>query len=270
MRRGKVAGQLGVEGGHQIGSSLSAIRTYYDLGVRYMTLTHTCHSPLADSCGYMERPAAGDATGNLKPRWNGLSSFGRTAVREMNRLGMMVDLSHTSPKTASDVLSHSRAPPIFSHSNARGVHSHSRNIPDSVLRRIGSMDPRRKGTFNLSDDGERGQGWGVDTNEVDKPIPSGDVVIMLNFSPVFVSEFSDGSGVRANVSFMADHADYIGRLAGREHIGIGSDFDGIDSVPEGLEDVSMYPNLIVELIRRGWTDNEIMGVTSGKPTFVNR
>ncbi|KWU46703.1 hypothetical protein RHOSPDRAFT_14757 [Rhodotorula sp. JG-1b] len=233
MRRGKFGGMLGVEGGHQLGSSLSTIRTYFDLGVRYITLTHTCHSALADSCGYVERPAAHDLVAGtpLAPRWNGLSPFGRTAVREMNRLGMMVDLSHTSPKTASDALSHSLAPVIFSHSNARGVHSHSRNIPDSILRRIGSIDAH--------------------------------VLIMLNFSPTFVSEWSDGSGSRANVSLMADHADYIGRLAGREHVGIGSDFDGIEDVPEGLEDVSKYPNLIAELLRRGWSDAEVMGLTSG-------
>lgn len=266
MRRGKFGGMLGVEGGHQLGSSLSTIRTYFDLGVRYITLTHTCHSALADSCGYVERPSAHDLVAGtpLAPRWNGLSSFGRTAVREMNRLGMMVDLSHTSPKTASDALSHSLAPVIFSHSNARGVHSHSRNIPDSILRRIGSIDSRRKGTFNLSEDGEKGQGWGADTGEVDKPVPSGDVLIMLNFSPTFVSEWSDGSGPRANVSLMADHAEYIGRLAGREHVGIGSDFDGIEDVPEGLEDVSKYPNLIAELLRRGWSDAEVMGLTSGE------
>ena len=266
MRRGKFGGMLGVEGGHQLGSSLSTIRTYFDVGVRYITLTHTCHSALADSCGYVERPSAHDLVAGtpLAPRWNGLSPFGRTAVREMNRLGMMVDLSHTSPKTASDALSHSLAPVIFSHSNARGVHLHSRNIPDSILRRIGSIDSRRKGTFNLSEDGEKGQGWGADTGEVDKPVPSGDVLIMLNFSPTFVSEWSDGSGLRANVSLMADHADYIGRLAGREHVGIGSDFDGIEDVPEGLEDVSKYPNLIAELLRRGWSDAEVMGLTSGE------
>lgn len=267
MKRGKFGGMLGVEGGHQIGSSLSSIRTYFDLGVRYMTLTHTCHSPLADSCGYVEHPSPDDldaANAPLKPRWNGLSHFGRTAIREMNRLGMMVDVSHTSPKTASDALSHSLAPVIFSHSNARGVHSHSRNIPDAILRRIGSLNPSRRGKFNLSSDGEEGRGWGADSGEVDKPVLGGDVLIMLNFSPTFVSEWSDGSGLRSNVSLVADHADYIGRLAGREHVGIGSDFDGIDAVPEGLEDVSKYPNLVTELLRRGWSDKEVMGLTSGE------
>ncbi|BGP36607.1 hypothetical protein JCM10450v2_000497 [Rhodotorula kratochvilovae] len=257
MKRGKVGGMLGVEGGHQLGSSLSTLRAYHALGVRYVTLTHSCHSPLADSCGMQGAP--------LKPRWNGLSPFGHTAVREMNRLGVAVDISHTAPKTASDVLSHSLAPPIFSHSNARGVHPVVRNVPDAILRRIGSIDPDLRGKFNLSEDGERGQGWGADNGEAKKHVPSGDAIVMLNFAPPFVSEFpgeKDG-GRRADVQAMADHADYIGRLAGREHVGIGSDFDGIESTPEGLEDVSTYPNLVAELVRRGWSDDEIRGLTSG-------
>ncbi|GAA6004489.1 hypothetical protein JCM10207_000750 [Rhodosporidiobolus poonsookiae] len=255
IKRGKIGGMLGIEGGHQLGASLSTIRAYYDLGVRYITLTHSCHSPLADSCGLQEKPTT--------PRWNGLSSFGKTAIKEMNRLGMIVDVSHTHPKSASDALSLSRAPVIFSHSNARGVHGVVRNVPDAILRRIGNLDPKRHGSFNLSEDGEQGHGWGADNGEVDKEIPGGDTVIMLNFAPGFVSEWGDGKGLRANVSLMADHADYIGRLAGRQYVGIGSDFDGIEDVPEGLEDVSMYPNLIAELIKRGWTDKEIYGLTNG-------
>ncbi|GAA5852969.1 hypothetical protein JCM9279_000097 [Rhodotorula babjevae] len=255
MKRGKIGGMLGVEGGHQLGSSLSTLRTYFSLGVRYVTLTHTCHSAVADSCGSQSAP--------LDAHWDGLSPFGHAFVREANRLGMAIDLSHTHPKTASDVLTHSVAPPIFSHSNARGVHNVVRNVPDSVLRRIGSIDPARRGTFNLSHDGERGRGWGADSGEVDKDVPSGDCVVMLNFSPSFVSELPGGEGRRADVEAMADHADYIGKLAGREHVGIGSDFDGIEAVPEGLEDTSKYPNLIAELIKRGWSDKEIKGLTSG-------
>ncbi|KAK4703372.1 membrane dipeptidase, partial [Phenoliferia sp. Uapishka_3] len=284
MRKGKIGGMLGVEGGHQLGNSLSSLRTYYALGARYLTLTHTCHNALADSCGYQGAP--------LKPRWGGLSSFGKTAVKEMNRLGMMLDLSHTDPSTASDALTLSLSPPIFSHSNARGVHAAVRNVPDSILRRIGATSNRshchRKHLADASSalDGEGGLGWGNDTDEATKPVPSGrqklfiqlllrasslfittlgDSLIMLNFSPGFVSEWDDGSpgGVRANVSSVADHADYIGRLAGREHVGIGSDFDGIANVPEGLEDASKYPALIAELITRGWSDLEIKGLTGG-------
>ena len=211
-----------------------------------MTLTHTCDNALGDTC----------TPSPLASRWNGLSVFGRHAVRELNRLGVMVDLSHVSPQTASDALSLSTAPVIFSHSNARGVHPHPRNVPDSILRRIGKLtDPHR--AFNLSRDGERGVGWGADTNEVDKVIPGGDALVCLNFSPDFISD------TRANVSSMADHADYIARLAGKEHVAIGSDFDGILSVPDGLEDVSKYPALVAELIRRGWSDREIVGLAGG-------
>ena len=172
----------------------------------------------------------------------------------------MVDISHTAPKTASDVLTHSLAPPIFSHSNARGIHQVVRNIPDSILRRIGQLSSPSSSSFDLSHDGERGHGWGNDTNEVERKIPSGDTIIMLNFLPDFVSEYPDGSGSPANVQRVADHADYIGRLAGREHVGIGSDFDGIDHGPIGLEDVSKYPALIEELLKRGWNDREIEGL----------
>ncbi|GAA5898726.1 hypothetical protein JCM6882_000908 [Rhodosporidiobolus microsporus] len=257
MKKGKIGGMLGVEGGHQLGSSLSSLRAYYALGVRYVTLTHACNSPYADSCGMQGQ--------DFPVRWNGLSPFGHAAVAEMNRLGMMVDVSHTHPKSASDALTASKAPVIFSHSNARGVHDVVRNVPDSILRRIGNLDPSRKGSYNLSEDGEKGQGWGAEMGEDERDIPGGDAIVMLNFNPGFVSEFEDGSGRgrRADVSAMADHADYIGKLAGREHVGIGSDFDGIGSVPEGLEDVSTYPNLIAELIKRGWSDKEILGLTSG-------
>ncbi|GAA6058740.1 hypothetical protein JCM10212_003428 [Sporobolomyces blumeae] len=252
MRRGKIAGMLGVEGGHQIGSSLSAIRTYFALGVRYITLTHTCNNALADSCGTQ--------TTSISSRWDGLSPFGVEAVKESNRLGMIIDLSHTAPKTASDALSVSEAPVIFSHSNARGVHAAVRNVPDSILRRIGRINhPNR--SFNLTEDGEGGKGWGADTGEAEKAVKAGDTIIMLNFSPDFVSQWPDKTGRRANVSLVADHADYIGKLAGRDKIGIGSDFDGILDVPEGLSDTSEYPNLITELIRRGWSDKEIKGVT---------
>ncbi|KAM0756415.1 hypothetical protein T439DRAFT_321112 [Meredithblackwellia eburnea MCA 4105] len=258
LKNGKIGGMLGVEGGHQLGNTLSALRTYYSLGARYVTLTHTCHNAIADSCGYQSK--------QLKPRWGGLSPFGKTAIKEMNRLGMIIDLSHTDPSTASDALSLSLSPPIFSHSNARGVHSAVRNVPDSILRRIGKTSSSPVlGRSVMNADGEGGLGWGNDTGEADKPVPSGDSIIMLNFSPDFISEWSGGEpgSVRANVSLVADHADYIGQLAGREHVGIGSDFDGIARVPEGLEDTSKYPSLIAELIKRGWTDSEIAGLTSG-------
>ncbi|KAI5481439.1 glycerone kinase [Pseudohyphozyma bogoriensis] len=275
MKKGKIAGMIGVEGAHQLGSSLASIRTYFALGVRYITLSHTCHNALADSCGMQGVPIA--------PRWGGLSPFGRVAIEEMNRLGMVsreplfrtpyslshsipflkiVDISHTHPATASQALSLSLAPPIFSHSNARGLHPVVRNVPDTILRRIGAINKSRA-PYDPEEDGEGGKGWGSDTDEATKEIPSGDTIIMLNFAPQFISEWDDGTGLRANISLLADHADYIGKLAGREHVGIGSDYDGIGSTPEGLEDVSKYPGLVAELIARGWTDAEISGLVSG-------
>jgi membrane dipeptidase len=125
-----------------------------------VTLTHTCHNALADSCGMQGTPIA--------PRWGGLSPFGRVAIKEMNRLGMIVDVSHTAPSTASDALTLSIAPPIFSHSNARGVHGAVRNVPDSILRRIGRIGNEDRDKVDLSKDGERGLGWGNDTNEAEK------------------------------------------------------------------------------------------------------
>lgn len=156
------------------------MRTFFALGARYVscasnvarceladlpsyvqvTLTHTCHNALADSCGMQGTPIA--------PRWGGLSPFGRVAVKEMNRLGMIVDISHTAPSTASDVLTLSLAPPIFSHSNARGVHAAVRNVPDSILRRIGRIGNESKGKIDLSKDGEHGRGWGNETGEAER------------------------------------------------------------------------------------------------------
>jgi membrane dipeptidase len=219
----------------------------------------------------------------LEDRWGGLSAFGEAAIVEMNRLGIvsasptylsllpltlsqMVDLSHTSPATCSQALSLSRSPPIFSHSNARGMHPSVRNIPDSLLRRIG-------GTLPEPSDGEGGMGWGG--NGTVEAVRAGDALISLNFSPPFISD--EGADVIALASTSpsssrgvctermgSDHADYIGRLAGRHHVGIGSDFDGIATTPKGLEDASRYPFLIAELIRRGWTDKEIIGVSGGQ------
>lgn len=237
------------DSGHQLGSSLGVLRQYAELGVRYVTLSHTCNNAVADTCGY-------DGVEAVKPRWNGLSPWGHLVVQEMNRLGVMVDVSHTSPKTASDALSFSRAPVIFSHSNARGQHFSVRNVPDSILRRIGRLNGHRP-SGDLRLDGEKGLGWGNDTGEVDKPIPGGDALVMLNFSPAFLAPNNT-----ANVNSVADHADYIGRLTGRAHVGIGSDFDGIQNVPQGLEDVSRYPHLFAELYRRGWSDRELEGLAN--------
>jgi membrane dipeptidase len=244
FKRGRIASLLGMEGGHAIENSLGALRAYYDLGARYLTLTHNVTLDWAD--------AAMDTI-----RHNGLTEFGREVVREMNRLGMLVDLSHVSPETMSDVLNVAEAPVIFSHSSARALTDHKRNVPDSILARL----PKNGG------------------------------VVMVTFVPAFVSpevaawearfreqegdrlkaSASDTAEVRrltreyeannprpnATLNQVADHIEHVRRVAGVDHVGIGSDFDGIDTVPEGLEDVSTFPQLFAELIRRGWSDADL-------------
>ncbi len=202
---GKIASLLGMEGGHAIENSLGALRAFFDLGVRYMTLTHWATVDWAD--------AATDSA-----RHGGLSRFGEEVIREMNRMGMLVDLSHVSPATMSDVLNVSRAPVIFSHSSAKGLRDHPRNVPDSILARM----------------------------------PDNGGVVMVNFVPSFLTY--DGN---ATIATVADHIEYVRDMAGIDHVGIGSDFDGIESEPVGLEDVSTYPALFVELSRRGWTEDEL-------------
>lgn len=215
--QGKIASLLGAEGAHQIGNSIAVLRQLYGLGVRYMTLTHMCHNAFADSGGYLEP---------LPPLHGGLSKFGYRLIDEMNRLGMLVDLSHTSDQTAEQSLKYSKAPVIWSHSSARAIHNVSRNVPDYLLELIKTG--------------------------------KNDAVVMVNFAPQFVAP--DG---KATLQSVAHHVDHVGNVAGREHVGIGSDFDGIGSVPVGLEDVSKYPALVTELFKRGWSAKDLKGLTGG-------
>jgi membrane dipeptidase len=211
---------LGMEGGHAIENSLGALRAFFDLGVRYMTLTHGGTIDWLDSA-------------TDEPRHNGLTAFGAEVVREMNRLGMLVDLSHVSPKGMADVLDVAEAPVIFSHSSARALTDHPRNVPDAILQRL----------------------------------PENGGVVMVTFVPSFVSEAvrtHDGppeDAPRATLSDVADHVEHVRDQAGIDHVGIGSDFDGISSTPVGLEDVSTYPALLKELSRRGWTEEELRKLT---------
>ena len=201
---GKIASLLGLEGGHVIENSLGTLRAFHELGARYMTLTH---SASIDWAGSSEGPPE-----------NGLTDFGREVVREMNRLGMLVDLSHVSDATMSDVLDVTEAPVIFSHSSVRALTEHHRNVPDSILTRL--------------------------------PVNGG--IIMIAFYPPFVSD--NGT---ADLADVADHIDYVKTYVGEDHVGLGSDFDGIQVVVEGLEDVSKFPELIAELSRRGWTESQL-------------
>jgi membrane dipeptidase len=243
-QRGRIGSLLGLEGGHAIENSLGALRVYYELGARYMTLTHNVTLDWAD--------AAMDQT-----KHNGLTKFGEEVVREMNRVGMLVDLSHVSPATMSDALNTTEAPVIFSHSSARALTDVPRNVPDSILRRL----------------------------------PTNGGVVMVTFVPSFVSQAvadhanrqaaaardfrnrlgSDSAAIqreldawtranpapRATLSQVADHIEHIRKTASVDNVGIGGDFDGITEVVQGLEDVSTYPALFAELSRRGWSEADL-------------
>jgi membrane dipeptidase len=211
---GKTASLIGVEGGHAIANSLPTLRMFYDLGVRYMTLTHSASLPWAD--------AAGDSAG-----LGGLSEFGREVVREMNRLGMLVDISHVTADVMRDVLETSAAPVIFSHSSARAIRDVERNVPDDVLSRL----------------------------------PANGGVVMVNFYSDFL--VPEGAERPGDVGTIADHIDHIVAVAGVDHVGIGSDFDGVDELPAGMDDVSMLPNLTAELVRRGYSDEDILKILGG-------
>ena len=244
FKKGKIASLIGMEGGHSIDNSLAALRMFHRLGARYMTITHSKNISWADS--------ATDA-----PKLGGLSSFGEEVIREMNWLGMLVDLSHVSPDTMADAIAVSAAPVIFSHSSARAINDVPRNVPDKVLQ----MLPKNGGvvmvTFVPGFLSPKVAAWGKqqtdETNRLLQQFPNDeaarkaglDVWTKANPAP------------RATVADAADHIDHIRKVAGIDHIGLGGDFDGITSVPEGLEDVSKYPVLTAELLRRGYKDEEI-------------
>ncbi len=244
---GRIGSLLGMEGGHAIENSLGALRAYYDLGVRYMTLTHNVTLDWAD--------AANDV-----PRHGGLTPFGREVVREMNRLGMLVDLAHTAPSTMSDALDVSEAPVIWSHAAARGVTDVPRNVPDSILRRL----PQNGGVvmmtfvpgFVSNRVAEHARRLAALRDSVAKAHP-GDNDAQFRA----VAAWRERNPVpRAQLAEVADHLDHLKRVAGAAHVGIGGDFDGITETVQDLEDVSKYPLLFAELVRRGWTDDELRGL----------
>ncbi len=249
-RTGKVASMMGIEGGRQIGGSLPALRQFYRLGARYMTLTHNQTTEWADSA-------------TDEPKFNGLSPFGLSVVAEMNRLGMLVDLSHVSPQVMRQAIAASRAPVIFSHSSARALNDHPRNVPDDVL----------------------------------KLLPANGGVVMVNWVPLFLSPArlryesekaaeegrlktlirNDNAAVKAGVTAwvashpasevtvgdIAEHIDHVAKIAGHDHVGIGADLDGIDSTPTGMTGVETYPRLFAELIKRGWSDADLGKLAGG-------
>ncbi|WP_331067861.1 membrane dipeptidase [Steroidobacter sp.] len=243
-REGRIASMVGIEGGHAIENSLGALRSYYDLGVRYMTLTHNSHNDWADSA--TDQPA----------RHHGLTPFGENVVREMNRLGMLVDLSHTSPETMHDALRVSRAPVIFSHSAARALCDVPRNVPDDVLREL----PKNGGVVMVTF-------VAPFINQKVARITAPVMAELIDKARAAKSEekverlykeaFASVRLPPTTIGMVADHIEHIRAVAGIRHIGIGSDFDGNDEWPAGLSSVADFPNLFAELIRRGWSDQDL-------------
>lgn len=223
-KAGKVASLLGMEGGHAIENSLALLRMYYDLGVRYMTLTHNVTLDWADA-----------ALDDTKPSRHGLTDFGRDVVRGMNRLGMIVDLSHVAPSTMSAALDVTVAPVMFSHSSARALMDHPRNVPDSILARL----PKNGG------------------------------VVMVTFVSGFLKDIKSPAP-NATPNDVADHIEHVRKVAGIDHVGLGSDYDGTTELPDGMGDVSGFPLVFAELIRRGWSDADLRKLAGGNILRVLR
>jgi membrane dipeptidase len=244
FKAGKIASLIGMEGGHSIDNSLAALRMFYRLGARYMTLTHSKNTAWADSC--TDVPAS-----------NGLSPFGEAVVREMNWLGMLVDLSHTSPDTMADAIRVSAAPVIFSHSSSRAINDVPRNVPDDILRQLPANGGVVMVTFVPGFLSPRVAAWNkLQTAEEDRlklQHPNDAAAVKAGVD----AWTSTNPAPRATVTDVADHIDRIRQVAGIDHIGLGGDFDGITAVPLGMEDVSTYPSLTAELLRRGYKDDDL-------------
>lgn len=242
--QGKIASMIGMEGGHSIDNSLANLRMFSRLGARYMTITHTSNTPWADS-----------ATDT--PKFGGLSPFGEEVIKEMNWLGMLVDLSHVSPDTMEDAIRVSQAPVIFSHSVARALNDHPRNVPDNILQLLpknggvimvtfvpGFASPKVN-AWNKRQTAEQDRLKAAFPNDAAAARAGVDTWTAANPAP------------RATISDVADHVDHIRKIAGIDHIGIGGDFDGITQTVQDLDNVSTYPRLTAELLRRGYTDADI-------------
>ncbi len=258
-RKGKIASVMGVEGGHQMGGSMAALRQFYRLGARYMTLTHFATNDFADS-----------ATDD--PKYGGLNDFGRAVVHEMNRIGMLVDLAHVSPDTMKDAIEVSKAPVIFSHSNARAIEDHPRNVPDEVLALLPAnggvvmvnfytgylSEPFRQ--WNATRAAEEARQKALLTGQPDKREAAMKAWDAANPKPV------------GDIGLLADHIEHIVKIAGHDAVGLGGDLDGIpydESIP-GMNSVSGYPLVFAELIRRGWSDSDLAKLAGGNILRVLR
>ena len=250
QKTGKVASLLGVEGGSQIDNSLPVLRMYHALGVRYMTLTHTKHNDWADSA-------------NESPRPQPLSEFGKAIIGEMNRIGMLVDLSHVSPATMKAVLGVTKAPVIFSHSSARGLADHVRNVPDDVLPLVKANGGVIMATYVPGFINSARQAWEAARAGERQRL----LALYIGDLPrqgVAMAEW-DAKNPRPPVGIkdVADHIDHLVKYAGIDAVGIGGDLDGIDSTPTGLEGVETYPALIAELLRRGYSEGDCEKIAGG-------
>jgi membrane dipeptidase len=255
-KSGRIACLIGVEGGGQIDNSLSVLRAYHELGAGYLTLTHVKTIEWADS-----------ATDN--PRHGGLTPYGEAVVQELNRLGMLIDLSHVSEGTMRDALRVSKAPVIFSHSSARALDDHPRNVSDSVLRLVaanGGVVMVNYAEVYVSDAYRH---WAADLaaekSRLGTPPYDGLYIGQPDKAAAALAQWqADHPAPRVTLAEVADHIEHVAKIAGVDHVGIGSDFDGVDNAtPEGLSDVSTYPALLAELMRRGWSDADVAKVAGG-------
>jgi membrane dipeptidase len=248
-RAHKIAAMIGIEGGHQINNSLAVLRQMYDAGARYMTLTHTSNTAWADSA-------------TDKPVLHGLAPFGIEVVREMNRLGMLVDLSHVSPDTMRAALGASAAPVIFSHSSARALVDHPRNVPDDILRSVAANGGVVMVNFAPGYVSDARNRWDADQaaerTRFNSPPYVGLYIGQPERAKAALADWEQKHPRPATtLAQVADHVDHIKQVAGADHVGLGSDFDGIGDAPMGLAGVDRYPALLEELMRRGWTDADV-------------
>lgn len=246
-RGGRIASLIGIEGGHSIDNSLAVLRQLYAIGARYMTITHSDNDDWADSA-------------TADPVHGGLTPFGKLVIAEMNRLGMLVDLSHVAPKTMNDALDVTAAPVIFSHSSARALTDHARNVPDEVLRRLKVNDGVVMVSWVPTFSSEKAR-----VRDAWKDAEEARLKALFRGQPEMVkaklAEWDAANPApRATVQDVADHIDHIVQVAGADHAGLGADLDGITTTPQGLESVADYPKLFAELIRRGYTDEQLKGI----------